>query len=63
VSQMYPQPSCSPFHRLLRLTGLRWRYSSPPPHEVLQISLVLKQDVKSPSKYVKFIFISLLNSV
>jgi hypothetical protein len=24
-----------PFHRLLRLAGLRWRYSTPPPHEIL----------------------------
>jgi hypothetical protein len=23
-----------PFCRLLRLTGLRWRYSTPPPHEI-----------------------------
>jgi hypothetical protein len=23
-----------PFHRLLRLAGLRWRYSNPPPHKV-----------------------------
>jgi hypothetical protein len=25
-----------PFRRLLRLAGLRWRYSNPPPHEILQ---------------------------
>jgi hypothetical protein len=24
-----------PFHRLLRLSGLRWRHSIPPQHEVL----------------------------
>jgi hypothetical protein len=23
-----------PFRRLLRLSGLRWRYSTPPPHEI-----------------------------
>jgi hypothetical protein len=25
-----------PFHRLLRLGGLRWRYSNPPPHALLR---------------------------
>jgi hypothetical protein len=27
-----------PFHRLLRLVGLRWRYSTPPPHGRLSCS-------------------------
>jgi hypothetical protein len=27
-----------PLHRLLRLAGLQWRYSNPPPHEPLRIS-------------------------
>jgi hypothetical protein len=26
-----------PFHRLLRLSGLRWRYSNPPPHGLNQL--------------------------
>jgi hypothetical protein len=30
-----------PFRRLLRLVGLRWRYSTPPPHGILPLSLVL----------------------
>jgi hypothetical protein len=28
-----------PFHRLLRLTGLRWRYSTPRPHGLLSVSV------------------------
>jgi hypothetical protein len=32
-----------PFHRLLRLAGLRWRYSTPPPHSIMNwILSVLK---------------------
>jgi hypothetical protein len=27
-----------PFRRLLRLSGLRWRYSNPPPHELASFS-------------------------
>jgi hypothetical protein len=30
-----------PFCRLLRLAGLRWRYSTPPPHGISQTSLLL----------------------
>jgi hypothetical protein len=29
-----PQGTGFPFHRLLQLTGLWWRYSNPPPHGV-----------------------------
>jgi hypothetical protein len=29
-----------PFRRLLRLAGLRWRYSNPPPHAVLQLNFL-----------------------
>jgi hypothetical protein len=29
-----PPGTWYPFRRLLRLAGLRWRYSNPPPHEV-----------------------------
>jgi hypothetical protein len=32
VAQLYHQSLGFPFHCLLRLTGLRWRYSNPPPH-------------------------------
>jgi hypothetical protein len=31
VDQLYPQ-ALFPFLHLLRLVGLRWRYSTPPPH-------------------------------
>jgi hypothetical protein len=31
-----------PFHRLLRLAGLRWRYSTPPPHGIIKTKLKLK---------------------
>jgi hypothetical protein len=31
-----------PFRRHLRLAGLRWRYSNPPPHGVYYISVWLK---------------------
>jgi hypothetical protein len=34
-----------PFHRLLRLSGLRWIYFNPPPHEV-DISLFHKNIMK-----------------
>jgi hypothetical protein len=32
VAQLYPPRTGFPFYPLLRLTGLRWRYSNPPPH-------------------------------
>jgi hypothetical protein len=32
VSRLYPPGIGFPFRRLLRLTGLRCRYSTPPPH-------------------------------
>jgi hypothetical protein len=31
VAQLYPPGTGFPFHRLLRLAGLRWGYSNPPP--------------------------------
>jgi hypothetical protein len=30
-----------PFRRLRRLTGLRWRYSTPPPHGINSVNLVI----------------------
>jgi hypothetical protein len=32
VTQLYPRGTGFPLPRLLRLAGLRWRYSNPPPH-------------------------------
>jgi hypothetical protein len=32
VPYLYSPGTGFPFHRLLRLEGLRWRYSNPPPH-------------------------------
>jgi hypothetical protein len=29
-----------PFRRLLRLAGLRWRYSTPPPHGIIENTIV-----------------------
>jgi hypothetical protein len=40
VTQLYPQPLGS-FRRFLRLAGLRWRYSNPPPNERLQTQFLL----------------------
>jgi hypothetical protein len=37
-----------PFHHLLRLAGLRWRYSIPPPWLGLSLSLMLRQTVCRP---------------
>jgi hypothetical protein len=37
-----------PFRRLLRLVGSRWRYSTPPPHGVLSLSLMLRPAVSRP---------------
>jgi hypothetical protein len=42
-----------PFRRLLRLAGLRWRYSTPPPHGIqdglsLSLSLMLRPTVSRP---------------
>jgi hypothetical protein len=34
VTQLYPPGIGFPLRRLLRLTGLWWRYSNPPQHEV-----------------------------
>jgi hypothetical protein len=34
VAQIYPPGIGFPFCRLLRLPGIRWRYSIPPPHEM-----------------------------
>jgi hypothetical protein len=31
---LYPPGTGFPFHRLLLLAGLRWRYSTPPPHGI-----------------------------
>jgi hypothetical protein len=39
------------FRRLLRLTGLQWRYSNPPPHRVefvLSLSLMLRPTISRP---------------
>jgi hypothetical protein len=36
-----------PFRRLLRLSGLRWRYSNPPPHELPQSPQRLRARVTS----------------
>jgi hypothetical protein len=35
VAQLYPPGTGFPFHRLLQLAGLRWRYSTRTPHEML----------------------------
>jgi hypothetical protein len=42
-SPVIPPGTGFPFHRLLRLSGLRWRYSTTPPHEnfsLLSLSLI-----------------------
>jgi hypothetical protein len=36
VAQLYPSGAGFPFRRVLRLAGLRWRYSNPPPQGVDQ---------------------------
>jgi hypothetical protein len=35
LAQLYPQALGFPFCRLVRFTGLLWRYSTPPPHRLL----------------------------
>jgi hypothetical protein len=41
-----------PFRRLLRLIGLRWRYSTPPPHrftwKVIKVKATLRLTVSQP---------------
>jgi hypothetical protein len=39
-----------PFRRLLRLTGLRWRYSNPPPHRLEAVYFLL-QNIHKFSSY------------
>jgi hypothetical protein len=39
VPPVIPPGTGYPFCRLLRLAGLRWRYSNPPPHESEQTTL------------------------
>jgi hypothetical protein len=51
VTQLYPRALDSLFCRLLRLAGLRWRYSNPPPHRVLsrnQVKVTLRPTVSRP---------------
>jgi hypothetical protein len=46
-----PQIRDFSFRRLLRLAGLRWRYSTPPPHGIillLSLSLMLRPTVSQP---------------
>jgi hypothetical protein len=42
VAQLYPQAQVFYFSRLWRHAGVRWGYSSPPPHEGLWIFTDLK---------------------
>jgi hypothetical protein len=39
VAQLHPPGTGFPFHRLLRLAGLRWRYSNPYPRGVRQVKV------------------------
>jgi hypothetical protein len=44
----WPSPSGLPFRRPLRLTGLWWRYSTPPPHgieHILKVKVILRLTV------------------
>jgi hypothetical protein len=41
VGQLYPQSLESLFRHLLRLAGLGWRYSTPPPHETCNSETVI----------------------
>jgi hypothetical protein len=46
-----PPDTGFPFRRLLRLVGLRWKYSTPPPHGInccLSLSLMLRPTVIRP---------------
>jgi hypothetical protein len=36
-----------PFRRLLRLSGIRWSYSNPPPCRILCIIILLKYEVRT----------------
>jgi hypothetical protein len=48
VAQLYTQALGSPFRRLLRLAGLRWRYSNPPPRGVELLSILYFLCLASP---------------
>jgi hypothetical protein len=37
VAQIYSPGTGFPFRRLLRLVGLRWRYSDPPPQRIFTL--------------------------
>jgi hypothetical protein len=41
VPQLFPPATAFPFCRLLRLAGLQWRYSNPPPHGPPKLKLKL----------------------
>jgi hypothetical protein len=47
VAQFLPPRNQFPFSRLLRLTGLRWRYYNPPPHEENKINTSSKTVISS----------------
>jgi hypothetical protein len=53
VVRVKPPGTRVPFRRLLRLVGLRWRYSNPPPRRVLgtkpKIKVMLRPTVQSAS--------------
>jgi hypothetical protein len=61
-----PPPTVFPFHRLLRLAGLQWRYSYPPPHGpshrkhyVLRYGYAhfvpYRKHITSPAGYIQFV--------
>jgi hypothetical protein len=52
VAQLCPPDTGFPFRRVLRLAGLRWRYSTPPPHGILSLGAKPSRLSLSQSYYV-----------
>jgi hypothetical protein len=60
VAQLYPPCPGFPLHPLLRLAGLRWRYSNPPPHRIgwpieveVEVKVLPIENVKEKEKLVR----------
>jgi hypothetical protein len=60
VAQLHPRALGFPFSRLLRHAGVRWLYSSPPPHGRLATCWTIGSEV--PARTMIFLFVTIFIS-